>query len=114
MLGDRINPSQALLPLALLSFVVVLFLCFQTTLLISDRSSLHTAREQQDKPIEQIQKIKAQVNALAVGTLKLSEQGNKDAQNIIAALKKSGINVSDQVTPPPSDGDAAPSTPPEQ
>ncbi len=96
MASDKITPTHILLPVSMLSFVMALFLGFQTTLLVSDRTSLHAAHQQQEKPLEEVAKIKTQVNALAIGTLKLSEQGNKDAQTIIAALKKNGIDVTDK------------------
>jgi preprotein translocase subunit SecF len=113
MASDKLTTGQVLFPVALLSLVVTIFLGFQTTMLFSDRNQLQLAHTQQDKPLEQVGKIKAQLNALATGTLKLSEQGNKDAQNIIAELKKAGIDVSDQpqgqpaqpaMTAPPSAG----------
>jgi len=109
MASDKITNTQILLPVFLLSFVVTLFLGFQTTLLVGDHSALKVARAQQDKPLEQLAKVKAQVNALAVGTLHLSKDGNKDAQVIIADLKKAGVDVSDQGTPP--GGTAMPTAP---
>ncbi len=100
MSHEKITTSQLLLPLFLLTLVVTIFLGFQSTLLVSDRSALQIARTQQEKPLEQLAKVKAQVNALAVGTLKLSKEGNKDAQNIVAQLKKAGIDINDQAPPP--------------
>jgi hypothetical protein len=99
MASEKITAVHVLFPVSILSFVVALFLGFQTTLLMSDRGALHQAHGQQDQLIEQVNKVKSQVNALAVGTLKLSEQGNKDAQTIIAQLKKAGVNVSDKPMP---------------
>ena len=96
MSSEKITAAQVLFPVTLISLVLVVFLGFQTTLLVTDREGLHQAQAGQDKPLQQIEKVKAQVNALAVGTLQLSKQGNKDAQTIIAALKKNGIDVSDQ------------------
>ena len=96
MASDKITAAQILLPVSLISVVLVLFLGFQATLLVSDHTSLQQARTEQEAPLEQANKVKAQVNALTVGTLKLSKTGNKDAQNIIAELKKSGIDVNDQ------------------
>jgi len=96
MASDKITATQLALPVFLLTVAVTGFLAFQTTLLVSDRSGLHQAYTQQDKPLEQIAKIKAQLNALAIGTLKLSQQGNKDAEIIITQMKKAGIDVSDQ------------------
>lgn len=101
MASDKITAAQLALPVSLICLVVTGFLGFQTSLLVSDRTSLHQAYEQQQKGVEQVEKVKAQLNTLAVGTLKLSRQGNKDAENIIIQLKKAGIDVTDQSSPAP-------------
>jgi len=96
---DKITATQLLFPLSLVSFVLVVFLGFQTTLLLSDRAALQQLRMGQDKPLEQVAKVKEQVNALAVGTLKLAKGGNKNAENIIGQMKKAGIDIQDQAPP---------------
>jgi hypothetical protein len=111
MANDRITASQILLPVLLLTVVLLSLLGYQTKLLWGDRTGLHYQHDQQDKPLEQLTKVKAQVNALAVGTLQLSKQGNKDAENIIAQLKKAGIDVNDQGQSTPAPGAPAPTAP---
>jgi cellobiose-specific phosphotransferase system component IIB len=96
MENENISASQVLFPVALLSLALVIFFGFQTSLMVNDRSTLTETRKQQDKQIEQVGKVKAQANALAIGTLKLSEQGDKYARNIIDQLKKAGIDVQEQ------------------
>lgn len=93
---DKVTPSQVLLPVLLLSLTFAVFQGFQTKMLVSDKDSLNQAYTQQDKQLEQVEKVKTQVNALAKGTLTLSEQGNKNAQAIIDMLKKAGVNVQEQ------------------
>ena len=100
MASDKITAVQVLLPVTLLSVAMAGFLCFQTSLLFADRTSLHQAYDQQTKPIEQVAKVKGQLDALAVGTLALSKQGNKDAATIIAQLKKAGIDVAEPAAAP--------------
>lgn len=97
---DKVTVAQVLFPVSLIGFVLFLFLAFQTSQLLNERESLHQARAQQDKPLEDAQKVGAQLNALAVGTLKLSQAGNKDAQGIIDRMKQLGITV----TPPSTTG----------
>jgi len=109
MASDKITATQLLFPLSMLSLVVVVFLGFQTTLLMTDRAALSQAHMAQDKPLEQALKVKEQANVLAVGTKKLADGGNKDAQNIIAQLKKMGIEVQDQA---PASAPAAPAAAP--
>jgi hypothetical protein len=108
MTNSKISVPQLLLPVFLISFVMALFLGFQTTLLVSDRVSFQQTHAQQDKPLEQLAKVKAQVNSLAVGTLQLSKQGNKDAITIINELKKAGVDVSDS----PAGAPGSPTSPP--
>ena len=93
MTHDQKAPSYALFPVFVLSCVFTLYLCMQTAFLISDRTSLQQAQAQQDKPLAQLEKVKAQINALGAGTLDLAKHGNKDAQEIIQQLKKSGVEV---------------------
>ncbi|MDR3423698.1 MAG: hypothetical protein P4M13_01280 [Alphaproteobacteria bacterium] len=104
MSHEKITSTQMLLPLFLLSFVVVAFLGFQTSALVGDRTALGEAYTQQEKPLEEVGKVKTQVNALAVGTLKLSQQGDKNAETIIEQLKKAGIDVRDQPSAQPGAG----------
>jgi hypothetical protein len=100
-MSDKITASHVLFPVGILSLVITLLLGYQTTLLFADRDALHHQYADQDKPLQQIEKIKAQVNALAIGTLRLSQQGNKDASTLIAELKKSGVDVTDQANAAP-------------
>jgi len=107
MAQEKITATQLLFPLSLTGFVLMVFLGFQTTLLVSDHDAMKLARTQQEQPLQQLGKLKAQVNALAVGTLKLSENGDKSAKNIIDQLKKVGVNVEDQA-PAATPAQAAP------
>lgn len=97
--------SQVLLPLSLVALVVFLGTAFQTTQVFRDRGTLHQVKSQQDKPLEDTRRLQAQLDALAVGTLKLADQGDKNAQAIIERLKKLGITVA------PPKADAALTTP---
>ena len=124
MSNENVTSTQVLLPVIMISVVVFLFLAFQTVILSQDRSNFDTAITQQQPTIEQVQKVKAQLDALALGMLKLSQLGDKDAMNIIAQLKKAGVNVGDPSAPssapaggpmggmmPPMGAPPSPSTP---
>jgi hypothetical protein len=91
--NNGLSAAQVLLPIALLSLVVFISLAFQTTQIFTDRSTLHQIKTQQDKPLEDTLRLQTQLTALAQGTLKLAQQGDKDAQSIIDRLKKAGVNV---------------------
>ena len=90
---EKITAGQLLFPLSLVAFVLFLLLAFQTTQIVRDREALHQARLQQDKPLEEANKVQAQLEALALGTKKLAEKGDKDAQAIIDRMKQIGITV---------------------
>jgi hypothetical protein len=98
--------AQMLLPLSLVAFVVFLGTAFQTVQVFRERAFLHQTKMQQEKPLEEVRRVQAQLDALAVGTLKLANQGDKNAQAIIDRLKQIGITVA-----PPKSGDTLPSSP---
>gem|GEM_PF-2761667 len=102
--------SQIMLPVLLLSFAFAGFLGSQAWMMAADRDLLNQAYTQRDKALEQVSKVKAQVNALAKGTLELAKQGDKNAQTIIDEMKKAGINVQD--APAQQAGAARMPTPP--
>jgi len=52
-------------------------LAFQMTQSLRDRDALHQAKAQQDKPFEDVQKLQSSAYALALGTRKLADGGDK-------------------------------------
>src|ERR1700722_15648666 len=107
----KLTLSQILLPLALVSFTLFLLLAFQTMQSLRDRDTLHQAKTQQDKPFEEVQKLQSQLSALALGTKKLADGGDKGAEGIIAQLKQAGIVVGEPTAaakPMPGASGAAP------
>lgn len=87
------STAQVLLPLSIVALVVFLGTAFQTIQAFHDHSVLRDVKSQQDKPLEDARRLQAQLDSLAVGTLKLADQGDKNAQAIIDRLKKLGITV---------------------
>ena len=110
MASDKIMPIQILLPVLLLSLAVLGSFAFQSVILVGDHRALSSAYAQQEKPLQDVEKLRNQVSALATGTLKLSQQGDKNAQVIIDQLKKAGVKVVDQ--PPAAPGAPVPAAPP--
>jgi len=121
MFNENYTPAKLLLPVMLLSFAMAGFLVFQTTLLLSDRANMVTAYTEQAKTLEQVEKVRTQVSALIKGVMDLSQKGNRNAKNIVADLKKAGINFQDQQAPAagapagatPATGTATPAAPAE-
>jgi len=57
----KITSVQALFPVALLSFVMTLFLGFQTSMMMSDRTVLQDTIKQQQQPMEQAGQAEVEV-----------------------------------------------------
>jgi hypothetical protein len=91
--NGKLTLSQVLLPVGVLAFVVFVMLAFQFTQILRDREAMHQAKLQQDKPLEEAVNVQNQLNALAVGTQKLADKGNKGAKGIIERMNKLGIQV---------------------
>jgi hypothetical protein len=89
----KVTVANLLLPISLIAFVVFIMLGFQTSQILIERKALHDAKAQQVKPLDDSKKIQAQLDALAMGTKKLAEQGDKDAKAIMDQLKQMGISV---------------------
>jgi hypothetical protein len=114
-MSNETDKTPLLLPILLLSFSVAGILAYQTCMLVSDRVTINTAYEQQERILVQVDKVKAQASALVKGVMDLSQQGNKNAQSIVDDLKKAGINFESkpQATdtakiPAPADTETAP------
>ena len=91
--NNSVSPCEILLPVALVAFVLFLSLGFQGIQVLRDRDALHQFISQQDKPLEDSRKIQAQVSALALGTKKLADSGDRNAIGIIERMQKLGVTV---------------------
>jgi len=91
--NERLTTGQLLIPVCLIAFVVFVLLAFQTTQIVRERNALNDALTQQASAVEQAQKVDAQVNALAAGTAKLADKGDKNAEAIVTRMKQLGITL---------------------
>lgn len=96
----KITPCQILLPVTLLSFVVFIMLGYQLTQIMREHQNWMDNKNSQNEAVQQAQKVQTQLDALAVGTLRLSEKGNKSAKAIIERMKQLGITVKDNAAVP--------------
>jgi len=103
--NGKVTVAQILLPVSLVAFVLFLLLAFEFTQVMRDRSAMRQAMAQQDKPVEEVQRVQTQLNALAIGTQKLADNGDSNAKGIIERMNKLGITVK----MPPLGGAVAPS-----
>jgi hypothetical protein len=102
--NNAISPAQILYPVILLCVSFLLLMAFQMSQIMRDRASLNDLRAQQEKGIEDSQRIQAQLVALIVGTQKLASEGDEHAQKIVDKLKAIGVipQAQPQVVPPQS------------
>jgi len=89
----KITIAQILFPVSLIAFILFIMLAFQSSQILRERDALHDARVNQEKTLEQAQKVQAQLDALAIGTKKLADQGNKNAKVIVDRMKRLGITI---------------------
>ncbi|MER2519881.1 MAG: hypothetical protein ABTQ34_04235 [Bdellovibrionales bacterium] len=90
--------GQLLLPLTMVSCAVLGLLAFNTVQIVQGHGALKQVISQQDKPLEEAKKIESQLTALALGTKKLADAGNGNAQGIVEAMQKAGITINDKPT----------------
>lgn len=96
------STQQILFPLLLTSLALCGALAFQTVETINQKNAYIEAIKQQEKPLEDIERVRAQIDALATGTLKLSQQGNANATYVVDKLKKMGITINDPTSSHPA------------
>lgn len=81
---------------AVLTIGLALWFGFQTSALIRDRRNLATVRTNQEPLLQQAQRVRAQLDAIARGTLQLAQQGNTSAALIVDQLARRGITINPQ------------------
>ena len=89
------------LPVALLAVAILLWVGFQTSQLIRERQGLRTLKDGQEAQVQTSQKVRASLDAVATGTLKLADQGNPNARLIVDELRKRGITINPTPAPSP-------------
>jgi hypothetical protein len=90
---NRREPQVALPALGLLSATLLVLGCFMLYQALTERSSLIFALGAQEQPLQQAQKIKSQLDALASATAKLADEGDAGAKQIVDAMKAQGIAI---------------------
>ena len=94
------SPRASLfVPLFLILVTLVLWFGFQTYQLVKERGNLKTLQANQEKMLNNAQKMRAQLDAIAAGTARLAQQGNANAAQVVNALKAKGISINPKATP---------------
>ena len=81
-------------PIALVVVTILLATAFQLYVLVRERQLLRARFEAQQTPLEEVQKVRDQLQSIAKSTYQLSAAGNKNATLVIERLKRAGILVS--------------------
>jgi hypothetical protein len=80
-------------PLLLLAIALVAWLGFQAVQQVRDREQLGALRKALEPQEAAAQKVRASLDAVAIGTAKLAADGNASARAVIEELRKRGITV---------------------
>jgi hypothetical protein len=87
------------LPLILTIVSLLVWFGFQTVQLWIDRGNLGLMNRSLEAPMQQSQKVRAQLEALINKTAELANQGNANARIVIEELEKRGIPIGSAAQP---------------
>jgi hypothetical protein len=95
--GDRMSPF---IPVLILTLSYAGWAGFQMAQLMQERDNLASLRVSQDKQVEDSKKLRESLDKLAKATLALSNQGNANARLIVDELRRRGVTINPDATPP--------------
>lgn len=84
---------SSFLPILLLALVLLTQLIFQLVQLRSERNGLQELTANQQTPLEESQRMRAQLDGIAADTARLADQGNANAKAVIEELRRRGITI---------------------
>ena len=87
------SPRGFGIPLLIGLIAFAAFLIFQTTQIVRESTTLSTAYEGQNTPLQESKKAREQLEAVAQKTADLAAKGNVNAQAIVADLARQGIKI---------------------
>ncbi|MBI2211447.1 MAG: hypothetical protein HYV05_14150 [Deltaproteobacteria bacterium] len=85
------RPSR--LPLILTIASLLVWFGFQTVQLVVERGNLSLVKGNLEAPMQESQKVRAQLEAVINKTAELAKQGNANAKMVIEELEKRGIPI---------------------
>jgi len=94
--NDRRSPF---IPLLLLTVALLSWATFQAVQLARERRDLRVAYTNQEQPMQQAAKMRAQLDGIARSMAELAAKGNVNAGTIVQELAKRGITIN-LSTPP--------------
>lgn len=90
---------SAFLPVVLLGLTLLVSTGYQTVQLLRERDALVSLQAQQQQPLENSQKLRASLDAIAKQTQLLANKGNANARLIVEALNKRGVTINPDAPP---------------
>lgn len=87
------RPATPFVPLLLLVIGLLIWAGAQMAQLLTEHSTLKTLLSNQAQPFAASQKLRVQLDAVAAGTQRLSDQGNQNARLVVEELRKRGITI---------------------
>jgi hypothetical protein len=83
------------IPLGLLlaAMTIVIATGFSMLQSFDDRATLRLAMTNLDGPLQQGQRVKAQIETIAKSVARLADQGNPNAREVVDALRRQGITI---------------------
>lgn len=87
------------IPILLLASSLVLMTGFQWMQLMRESETLQQRLAQQKEPLEEVTKVRQQLEAVAQGTALLAREGNSNARKLLEQLRKYGITVNPDAAP---------------
>lgn len=91
--GPQPSTPNFVFPLLIGLVAFALFLVFQTTQILRERSVLTTAYQGQEVPLQESNKVRQQLESIAQKTAELAAKGNTNAQTIVNDLARQGIRI---------------------
>ncbi|MBP9035580.1 MAG: hypothetical protein KBG29_16925 [Pseudomonadales bacterium] len=88
------RPHGVVLPLLLALLTLLLWFGFQTSQLLAERERLDALNIEQQSIHANALQMRAQLDAIATGTVRLAQQGNTNAAQVMQALAKKGVTIS--------------------
>lgn len=103
--GSRQRASVGLSPFApllILMLGMVAWSGFQLQHLMTEADALAAARAGQEPQVQQAQKVRQALDAVANETRKLAEAGNTNARTVVDELRKRGVTINPATGAPPA------------
>jgi hypothetical protein len=91
--AENMLARNLFVPLALIFAAMLFWFAFQAIQFVRERSALATGFEQQEKVIQEANKLRQSLDAIAAATQKLADAGNANAQLLVDELRKRGVTI---------------------